>query len=140
MPMKIIDLDCGIGSLISGIGVVTEDEYVDSIIRHLTQNADKFKKYRYNISDYTAVTEVKVPTKSVAQIADYCKIAAIVNPDAVVAVVANQNLTYGLSIMWQILVDETGWAHEVFRNRGDAESWTKGRVKEKYGTDDITFR
>jgi hypothetical protein len=49
MPIEIRDLDNGIGVLISGTGVVTEEEFVDSHKKHLTQDEEKFKKYRYSM-------------------------------------------------------------------------------------------
>ena len=140
MPMEIGDLDGGLGNLIIGRGVVTEEELVDALKGHLTQDKEKFKKYRYSLTDYTATTELDIPTKAVDLIAELSKSASIVNPEAIVAIVAEEDLVYGLSRMYELLLDETGWEIMVFRNREDAKAWIKQRVKEKYGINDLTFR
>jgi len=106
---------------------------------HLTQDEEKFKKYRYSLSDYTATTEFDVSNESVELIAKYCQKASIVNPEAVVAIVANQDLIYGLARMWEMLSYKTEWEKMVLRNREDAEAWIKERVKGKYGIGDLSL-
>jgi hypothetical protein len=138
MPIEVRDLDEGVGILIVGTGIVTDKEYVDAHKKYLMQDEDKLKKYRYSLSDYTGVTKAATSTEAITLIANLCKRVAKISPEAVVvAVVANQDMIYGLARMSQILMDETGWEHQVFRNREDAESWIKKRVKEKYGIDDL---
>lgn len=139
MPIEIRDMDGGIGNLIVGAGEVTEEEYIDALKKHLTQNRDKFKKYRYSIIDFTKVTEASVSSKAISLIANLCKGAAKVNPDPVVAVVANQELIYGLSRMWEMLCEETKWKIMVFRSRDDGVAWLKERVRDQYGDTDLTM-
>ena len=139
MPMEITDLDGGRGNLISGTGVVTEEEYVETFKRHLSQNLDKFKRYRYSICDYTNVTDTNVSTAAITLISNLCEKAAAVNPAAVVAVVASQDWIYGLARMGQSLMYGVGWEQMAFRCRVDAEVWVKERVQEKYGITDLSF-
>ena len=107
--------------------------------KHLTQDKEKFRKYKYSLSDFTAAKKFEISTQKVEQIAELCRSSSTVNSEAIVAVVANQNLIYGLARMWEMLSDEMNWETMVFRNREDAEAWIKERVKEKYGIDDLTF-
>jgi len=139
MPIEIKDLDGGLGVLIFGTGVVSNDDYVDKHKKHLLQNKDKFNKYRYSLSDLTAVTEADISSESISLIAGLCRSAAKFNPYPVIAIIANQNLIYGLARMTEMLIDATGWEHEVFRNREDAESWIRERLKKKYGIGDLTM-
>jgi hypothetical protein len=139
MSFEIRDLNGGVGVIITGEGVVTEKEYVDVLVKHLTQDETKFKKYRYSLSDYTAVTEIIIPTEAIELIATYCESASKVNPKPVIALVADQDLIFGLSRMWELLIDATEWVTGVFRKRDDAEAWITQNVKEKYGIDGITF-
>jgi len=139
MSLEIRDINGGAGVLITGKGVVTEKEHVDAIIKHLMQDETKFRKYRYSLSDYTAVTEIVIPTEAIELIATYCERASKVNPKPVNALAADQDLIFGLSIMWQLLVEATDWETMVFRKREDAEAWITKKVKEKYGIDDVTF-
>ena len=139
MPIEVRDLDEGLGIFVLGTGSVSDEEYINAHKSYLTQDNDKLKKYRYSLSDYAGVTQANTSTQAITTIANLCKKASRVNPNAVVAVVANKDLIYGLARMSQTLMDETGWEHEVFRNREDAESWIKKRVKEKYGIVDLTI-
>ena len=139
MPIEIRDADGGLGNIIRGWGVVTEEEFVVTYKQHLTQFNDRFRKYRYSLTDWTAVTEVKVSIKVVELISELCKDAWEFHPDAVDAIAADADITFGLSRMWEMLTDVISWETMVFRSRVDAEAWIKERVKEKYGIDDLTF-
>ena len=132
MPVEIRDLDGGIGNLIYATGVVTEEEYVDALNKHLTQNKDKFIRYKYSLSIFAEVANLILSAKTITMIASLSKSAAKINPDAIVAVVANQDSIYYLARMYQLL-DETGWEHKVFRNRDDAVAWIKERTFIKHG-------
>ena len=140
MSIEIKDSDCGLGNIIVGRSIINEEEFVDALKKHLRQDEDKFKKYRYSLSDYTSTIHFDISNKSLEIITEYCDIASNVNPEAVVAIVAKHELLYGLAKMWEILSNKTNWEKMVFRNREDAEVWIRTRVKEKYGIDDLTFR
>ena len=139
MPILVIDVNGGVGVSITFWGVVTDKEYVDALTKHLTQDNYKFRKYRYCLSDWTKASKVEISSKAIKLIALLSKRAAMVNPDVVIATVADQDIVFGLSRMAQTLRDGANWENEVFRNRQDAETWMKARVKQKYGIDDPTF-
>ena len=139
MSIEVRDVDGGLGNIISGGTVVTDNTYVTALIQHLTQDQEKFKKYKYSISDYTATSEAHLTHASITLISEYCSKAARVNPHAIVAIVSNHDLTYGLARMWEMLSFETPWEKMVFRNRPDSEAWIRQRVKEKFGIKDLTF-
>jgi hypothetical protein len=82
---------------------------------------------------------VEIPTVAIKLIARLNIKAATVNPDVIIATVADQDIMYGLSRMAQTLRDDAAWENEVFRNRQDAEAWIKARVKQKYGIADPAF-
>jgi len=84
MPFEIRDLDEGLGILIEATGIITDDVYVEAHKKYLTQDNDKPIKYRYSLSDYTAVTKADTSTEAITLIADLCKKVAKINPDIVV--------------------------------------------------------
>ncbi len=137
MPIEMKDSDNGLGVIVTGRRIVSENEYVNSYKKHLSQDRNKYQKYSLN--DWSTVTEVKVSSDAIAQIAELCKNAAKINPDVIVAHIANKDITFGLSRMWEMLSDETKWEVMVFRNREDAEAWIRQKVEEKYGIGDLTF-
>jgi hypothetical protein len=42
MPIEITDCDGGIGVIIAGRGIITDQEYINSMKGHLTQDKEKF--------------------------------------------------------------------------------------------------
>ena len=139
MPIEIKDSDGGLGNIIISRGILTDKEFVDALKQHLTQDKNKFRNYKYSLCDHSAVKKLEVSTQSIQQIADYCKKSSIVNSKAIVALVAKHDVIYGMSRMWEILSEGTKWETMVSRNREDAESWIKQRIKQKYGIDDLLF-
>jgi len=139
MAIFIKDLDDGIGVSLTCQGNLTDDEFANVLKKHLTQDQDKFKKYRYSLADYIGVKSVEVSTKTIKYISNLCVSAAKINPSVVHADIANQDLIFGLARMAEALRGEIGWETIVFRNRKDAEIWIKERVEEKYGLSDIKF-
>ena len=139
MPIETRDLNGGLGVFFAGHGVITEKEYLDVFTKHLKQDDQKLRKYRYSFSDWTAVSKADISTKAVNLVASLCINAAEINPDIVLASVADQESMYGLTRMAQTLRDKTNWENEVFRNRQDAEAWIKARLKDKYGIDNPIF-
>jgi len=140
MPIEIKDVDGGLGNLIIGSGVVTGEEYVNAIKKHLSQDKEKFKKYRYSISDYTAAVRDEIHTDDIKTIVNFCERAARMNPHAVIAIVADKDFAFGLSRMWEMLMGQAEWEIKVFRSRGDAERYIISKVKELFDINDITFQ
>ena len=137
MPIEINDLDNGLGNLIEGRGFVTRQEYIDALSRHLKQDHEKLNRYRYSISDYTAVTDFDVRTEDITYVMGLSEEVAGVNPDVIVAIIADKDLLFGLSRMFQLRLDATNWELMVFRKREEANAWIRKRVKEKYKIDGL---
>ena len=137
MSLIIKDLDNGIGSLIIGSGVITREEYVTVLKKHLSEDLEKFRKYRYNIADYTAVLKVEVLAEDIRMIAGLCREVAKKNNEIILARVAPKDITFGLSRMSEAFLDETGWEIMVFRARDEAEAWIRKRVMEKFGIENL---
>ena len=139
MPIEVRDTDGGIGVIITYRGIVTDEEYLDTITAHLQQEKEKFQKYRYSFNDATAVTKVDITATAIDRIADLCEKAAKINPEPIVSLVADSDLAYGLSRMYETLVSNTPWEVVVFRSREEAMQWITGRARVKFGIDDLTF-
>lgn len=139
MTVDIRDVDKGFGVHIVATGILADDEYIEAFREHLTQDPQKFKRYRFSLSDYTGVTKIAVSAAAVKGVARWCRTAAVVNPDIIVAVVAEQPLAYGLSRMWQMLSDVGQWEIQVFKSCASAKHWIAERVKQRWQITDITF-
>jgi hypothetical protein len=88
MPIEIKDCDGGIGNLIEGRGVVTDQELIDSLKRHLADEKEKFKNYKYILIDHSDVTKMEITDQTVDVIAGLVAQTSRDNPDAIAAMVA----------------------------------------------------
>jgi hypothetical protein len=139
MAIEIRDVRDGLGVMITATGFLSEEEYLDSLRQHLTQDREKFKRYRYSLSDFSDLTGFEIRTSAVRTVADLCRSAARVNPDMVVAVVAAQDAAFGLSRMWEALSDEGAWEIHVFRKREEAREWIAQHVKKRWNITDLAL-
>ncbi len=139
MPFDIVDVDGELGSLLTATGTIGGEEYIEAVRGHLTQDPERYRKYRYSLSNYRDVDEIGVETTAVATVAELCKQAAAVNPDAIVAVVAKRDLVFGLSRMWEMMTEGTGWEIHVFRTAEEAREWIRERVHIRFGITGLTF-
>ena len=139
MPIDIIDVDQGLGNIILLSGVITESEFAEKMQTHLSQDQEKFRQYRYSLVDLSGITEIHLSTTFIKQHAHACIMAAKVNPDAIVAVVAPNDFSYGLSRMWEMLADEASWELCVFRYVRKATIWIKERTTKKWNLKNITI-
>jgi hypothetical protein len=139
MPVEIYDCDDGLGHYIVVRGAASVEEYVDAFKRHLEQDEEKFKKYMFCLCDYRGIKQFDLSSPMVQQLADMSVRAMEINSDAIVALVADQDLYFGLSRMFEALVFDKGWETYVFRSKEKALDWIRERVKEKFGIDNLTF-
>ena len=131
MPMRIEELDDGRGVQVVGSGDLGDREYYGAVAAHL--GAEDVGKYRYSFADFTAVDSAHVTSHSVQRVADLAVGAERVRSDIVIALVADHDLTFGLSRMWQMFAERTGWTIKVFRDRPEAEAWLRDEVAKRWG-------
>ena len=143
MPMKVTDVDGGVGNIITAWGALSENEILDFYEAHFGQEVEKFKKYRYSLTDWSAVTKLYMSSDAVRRvvkrIADLSRASMKTNPDAIVATVASQDQVFGLTRMWEVFVDDAKWETMAFRNVTAAKEWIRERVEDKYGISHISF-
>ena len=145
MPIEIKDSDGGIGNIIAIQGLITDQELIDAFKEHLTQDIEKFKKYKYILFDHTGLTKMDITDETVAFISGIGADASKVNPDLVAAMVANVSIGANIdhisrvSRMHELFIYRSRWKTMIFRTRIEAVRWIKKKVKEKYGIDDLAF-
>lgn len=145
MPIEIKDCDGGIGNIIESREVVTDQELIDSLKRHLTHDKEKFKKYKYILYDHTALTKMDITNETVEFIAELIAETSRVNPDSIVAMVTN--VTIGASIdlinrisrLHELFIYRSFWETMLFRTKPQAVRWIREKVRDKFGIDDLTF-
>lgn len=139
MAIEIIDVDDGLGNLILMTGAISEREFVDGMRAHLSQDPEKYRKYRFSLTDLSRATELNISSAIIEQHAHACLRSAEINPDVVIAIVAPQTLGFGLSRMWEILSSETSWEVQVFKDGEKARNWIAQRAKDRWNIIDLTM-
>lgn len=145
MPIEIQDCDGGIGNIIESIGMVTDQELIDTLKKHLTQDPEKFKTYKYILFDHTALTKINITNETVDLISGLWADTSKVNPDPIVAMVTY--VTYGASIdllnrvarLHELFIYQSCWKARLFRTKPQAVRWIRETVKDKFGIDDLSF-
>jgi hypothetical protein len=146
MPIEIQECDGGIGNIIESSGMVTDQELIDTLRKHLTQDQEKFKKYKYILFDNTASTKMEITNETVELIAGLWADTSRVNPDPIVAMVTN--VTYGANIdllnrisrLHELFIYQSCWETRLFRTTPQAVRWIRAKVKEKFGIANLSFR
>ena len=145
MPIEIKDSDGGIGNIIAIHGLITNQELIDAFKEHLTQDIEKFKKYKYILFDHTGLTKMDITDETVEFISGIGADASKINPELIAAMVENVSIGSNIdhisrvSRMHELFIYRSRWKTMIFRTRIEAVRWIKKKVREKYGIDDLAF-
>lgn len=135
MPIDIKVLHDGVGVLYLCHGTVTGKDFIEANRQLLTDN-ERIKQVRYGLIDETAIDDINMSESEMLTItAQDKKLAGLVPPGAIVAVVAKGDFAFGLARIWESFIEHTGWETMTFRARWKAESWIKEKVKANFGID-----
>jgi hypothetical protein len=129
MPVNVIQVGDG-GVIIRGEEVVTGRELIDSNY-FLYGFTEKIKTLKYQIVDTTQITEVIVSKDEITAAAGQDKRASEINPDLLIAFVANNDLISDLCRIWQAATDSSSIASMLFSNMESAHEWINGKLKDK---------
>ena len=130
MPYEIKSEDEGRVSKTRYYGVLTGDEILSSY-RDRYADAQKLKKLRIVIADYSDVSKVDLDSLDVSRLAQIALEAARLNPDILLVAIMPDDLVYGLGRMWQGQASPSGWKMYIARSREDAEVWLAQQGQEK---------
>ena len=65
----------------------------------------------------------ELTTPEIKEIVEQDHVMATWSPNMILAIVAGQDIQFGLSRMWEAYVERVGWQTAVFRTRAEAELW-----------------
>ena len=123
MPVELQLKEEGGLALFVASDTVTGEEHLHAHER-LLANRSAMAQVRRILSDWSRVQRVEMDTGTIRKVAQMCGDAAReAEFRGRVAVVAVDDLTYGLARMWEAFVDGAGWEHRVFRDRAEATAW-----------------
>lgn len=139
MPIVIRQADGGLGVIVTASGAVSEREYLDFYEAQLTAPAAAVLAHRYCLTDYTAVESVDISAGAIAHVAALTRKAARTALPTVTAIVASQDLIYGLTRMWQIQTSDEVPTASVFRDLAEAKAWIRHQLEVNHGIGGVTF-
>jgi hypothetical protein len=108
--------------LLHGSGVLTGPELV-STTRSLVENEDAARRVDTVLVLLEEITRLDVSADDIRKIVEIDRRLAELIPRAVVAIVASKDEVFGMSRMWEMMVEFTGWKTRVFRTRTEADAW-----------------
>ena len=123
MIISVMETDNGSGMTIHIIGSVGEKEFMNFVKSLLMKNRIKGVRYRYCIASFADANHANFSTNSLYRLVDWCQEAAVHNPDMRIAIIASQDLTFGLARMWEFFMTECPWKIGVFRRLLEARHW-----------------
>ncbi len=132
MPIDITYMDGRKGAVFAGSGRLKGAEFIaaDNEIFARDFATDPLL---YVLFDTDHATAVDVTSDDVRAIAEQDLRVSGHVPDLVIAIYAQESLTFGLARMWQTYVQQSGWVTNVFRDRAAAVTWLKGEVAARTG-------
>lgn len=133
MPVSVASVQDGTGLLFICAGDVTAKDLLDAKDL-LLETPTRLRECRFAIVDLGLVSSLQLSSEGVRRIADKDReLAIITRPGLPVAVLAPNDLAYGLARMWEIFVENTGWETIVFRVREEGENWVREKANALYG-------
>lgn len=115
----------GRGLELVGTGVVLATELLE-VNRQLLEEKARLRSVRHALVSFDAAEGLEVSTPQIRRIVEQDHLLAAWLPNLSIAVVANKDVQFGISRIWEALADTVGWRIGVFRSRLQAEQWLRG--------------
>ena len=129
MPVELTYNDDG-GVVLTASGKMTGEELVRAN-ETIYATEEKISLIVYQLCDFTEVEATDFDQDAVRALAEQDKLAARINPNMVVALVAKKDSLFGFSRMWQTFTDESLADTQVFRTVVEAKAWLREKIFER---------
>lgn len=123
MPVQINIIQGGIGIEFISSGVVTGQEIIEANNKIYTR--ENLLSLKYKIIDRSNCTDYQVTAEEIKSIAAQDIEASKINNNIVILLISPTALQYGMTRMWQMHVEATGFRSEIFKNRDSANEYIK---------------
>lgn len=117
----------GIGAEYTSSGVLTGQDLLDADER-LREAVRCNSRIRYLLVDHSRVSEEEVDSASIRALARRTGETLELIPDGIVAIVAPNDVVFGLSRMWEIQAEQPGLLTFVARTREEAIAWLRRQL------------
>jgi len=120
----------GIGMVWASTGLLTGRDLLDADTR-LRDEVTSGRTIRYLLVDHSAIPEESIESGSIQILAEQSEESLELIPDGVVAVVAPNDVLFGLSRMWEQFVEYPRLTTRVMRSRDEAIAWLQDELAER---------
>ena len=116
-----------IGVVYTSSGVLTGEDLLDADAR-LHEHVARNPEIRYLLADHSAIPEERVDSASIRALAQRSGRTLELIPAGFVAIVAPNDVLFGLSRMWEIQAEQPGLVARVVRSREEAVAWLRDEL------------
>ena len=133
MPVHLVSIAQDLGLAFSAYGRATGQDFVRANEQAMKMSLGERV---FAVVDHSGADELDYDGNAVKRIVEQDKqLMKVVRPGFLVAVIAPNNLEFGLSRMWQQMAEMTGWEIMVVRSRAEADRWVRAAATRKFGVD-----
>lgn len=129
MPIQINILQNGIGIEFCSLGIVTGKEIIEANKKIYTR--EYLLPLKYKIIDRSKCTDYRVTAEEMKVIANQDLEASKINRNITIVLVSQNDLQYGMTRMWQMLTEDTGFQSEIFGDRESANEYINERFNKE---------
>jgi hypothetical protein len=120
----------GIGVVYRSFGILTSQDLYDADER-LHSEIKRNPGLRYLLVDHSAIPDEKVDTESLRVLAGRVGENLELIPEGLIAIVAPNDILYGLSRMWETLANQSALTTRVMRTRAEAVAWLEEELSQR---------
>jgi hypothetical protein len=120
----------GIGTVFTSSGLLTGQDLLDVDAR-LHEEVQRNPAIRYLLVDHSAIPEERVDSEAIRELAKRTAKNLEVVSDGIVAIVAPNDVLFGLSRMWEIQAEQPNLLTRVMRTRTEAIAWLEEELRQR---------
>ena len=124
--MKIKYIDEGIGIECTILGDATLDKILKAAEEVYSE--EYITKQKYQIIDFTECTSFQLSSDDMRAIVEVDLEVSKSNPDIIIAIVAPEDIAFGMSRVYEAYADETGFRIKVFRDKEESQLWIQNQL------------
>ena len=80
---------------------------------------------KYQILDFSQCTDFELSSDDINNLSQLAINASKINPNIIMAIIAPTDLVFGMSRVYEVYAEESGFKIKVFREKSQAESWVE---------------
>jgi hypothetical protein len=122
--------DSGLGIILTATDYLTVQELSAANLDFFTQHAQEFSSCRYWFVDFSQVTDTDADHAKIRRLASMHVEVSQMNLQLIVAVCSPADFSFGMTRMWEVLAEATGWQTSVFRSGEQAKIWIRSYINE----------